>query len=75
MVQLHQRSNVLSWGTGDGDREAREIEVVVSEAGELRRSFKSTEEVFIEIAGVRPAWRSFFHASTFSDGHCPQRCH
>lgn len=75
MVQLYQRSNLLSSGTGDGDRGAREIEAVISKAGELRRSFKSTEEVFISIAGVRPAWRSFFHASTFSDGYCPQRCH
>lgn len=60
MVQLYQRSNVLSLGTGDGVSDVREIEAVVSEAGEFRRSFKSTEEVFISIAGVRPAWRSFF---------------
>jgi len=60
MVQLYQRSNLVSSGIRDGGRDAIEIEAVIFEAGELCRSFKGIEEVFSEIAGVRPAWRSFF---------------
>lgn len=75
MVQLYQRSNLISSRTKDGDRDAREIEAVIIEAGELRRSFKCIEEVFIEVAGVCPAWRSCSHAPTFSAGYCPQRFH
>jgi len=51
---------LVSSGIRDGGRDAIEIEAVIFEAGELCRSFKGIEEVFSEIAGVRPAWRSFF---------------